>query len=88
MKKEDVNWANLLGFFSVAKKYNTNTGLDVFANRFIKEVAKRLKKLYKKMLQSAATYFSMLNEYDEIIKPMKVIEHINKEITKINENNK
>lgn len=88
LKKEDVNWANLLGFFSVAKNYNVQTDINVFANRFIKETAKRLKKLYKKMLQSAATYFSMLNEYDEIIKPMQVIEHINKEISKIHENNK
>lgn len=72
-----VDWQTLLKFFQQAKypsyKGNNNkisymkdflntNDIKVFANRFIKQVAKRLNKLYTKMEQVANTYFSYADD--------------------------
>lgn len=68
-----VDWQALLKFFQQAKypsykgnnskisyikDFSNTNDIKVFANRFIKQVAKRLNKLYTKMEQVANTYFS------------------------------
>ena len=68
-----VDWQALLKFFQQAKypsykgnnskisyikDFSNTDNIKVFANRFIKQVAKRLNKLYTKMEQVANTYFS------------------------------
>lgn len=68
-----VDWQVLLKFFQQAKypsykgnnskisyikDFSNTNDIKVFANRFIKQVAKRLNKLYTKMEQVANTYFS------------------------------
>lgn len=68
-----VDWQALLKFFQQAKypsykgnnskisyikDFSNTDNIKAFANRFIKQVAKRLNKLYTKMEQVANTYFS------------------------------
>lgn len=68
-----VDWQTLLKFFqrakypsykgnnskiSYIKDFSNTDNIKAFANRFIKQVAKRLNKLYTKMEQVANTYFS------------------------------
>lgn len=68
-----VDWQALLKFFQQAKypsykgnnskisyikDFSNTNNIKAFANRFIKQVAKRLNKLYTKMEQVANTYFS------------------------------
>lgn len=72
-----VDWQTLLKFFQQAKypsykgnnskisyikDFSNTNDIKVFANRFIKQVAKRLNKLYIKMEQVANTYFSYADD--------------------------
>lgn len=72
-----VDWQTLLKFFQQAKyssykgknnkisyikDFSNTNDIKVFANRFIKQVAKRLNKLYTKMEQVANTYFSYADD--------------------------
>lgn len=72
-----VDWQTLLKFFQQAKypsykgknnkisyikDFSNTNDIKVFANRFIKQVAKRLNKLYTKMEQAANTYFSYADD--------------------------
>ena len=72
-----VDWPTLLKFFQQAKypsykgknnkisyikDFSNTNDIKVFANRFIKQVAKRLNKLYTKMEQAANTYFSYADD--------------------------
>ena len=72
-----VDWQALLKFFQQAKyssykgnnsktsyikDFSNTNDIKVFANRFIKQVAKRLNKLYTKMEQVANTYFSYADD--------------------------
>lgn len=72
-----VDWPTLLNFFQQAKypsykgknnkisyikDFSNTNDIKVFANRFIKQVAKRLNKLYTKMEQAANTYFSYADD--------------------------
>lgn len=47
---------------SYIKDFSNTNDIKVFANRFIKQVAKRLNKLYTKMEQVANTYFSYADD--------------------------
>lgn len=72
-----IDWQALLKFFQQAKypsykgnnskisyikDFSNTNDIKVFANRFIKQVAKRLNKLYTKMEQVATTYFSYADD--------------------------
>lgn len=72
-----VDWQALLKFFQQAKypsykgnnskisyikDFSNTNDIKVFANRFIKQVAKRLNKLYSKMEQVANAYFSYADD--------------------------
>ena len=72
-----VDWQTSLKFFQQAKypsykgknnkisyikDFSNTNDIKVFANRFIKQVAKRLNKLYTKMEQAANTYFSYADD--------------------------
>ena len=72
-----IDWQTLLKFFQQAKypsykgnnskisyikDFSNTNDIKVFANRFIKQVAKRLNKLYTKMEQVATTYFSYADD--------------------------
>lgn len=72
-----IDWQALLKFFQQAKypsykgnnskisyikDFSNTNDIKVFANRFIKQVAKRLNKLYTKMEQVVTTYFSYADD--------------------------